>query len=218
MTHEPVPGANAGMTTPSHGSFRYILMYKPFRVLCAFEDASGRATLAGIVTAPGIEAAGRLDYDSEGLLLLTDDGALAHALTHPALKQPKVYLVQVEGAPDGEALSRLRSGVVIKGEPTAPAQVELLETDPILPPRQQPVQIASGGSYRWLRITLREGRKRQIRHMTAAVGYPTLRLVRVAIGPLQLGGMLPGEWRDLSPAEIAALRRAAYLTPLSPLP
>jgi 23S rRNA pseudouridine2457 synthase len=187
---------------------RYILLFKPYGVLCSDSDPEGRPTLTDFVPVPGVDAAGRLDYDSEGLVLLTDDGWLSHRLTHPCHHQPKTYLVQVEGLPPPEALAALRAGVVVKGERTGPAQAELLAQEPDLPPRAVPVCSRPGVPTAWLRLVLHEGRKRQIRHMTAAVGYPTLRLVRIAIGPLTVAGLQPGAWRHLTPDEVAALRRA----------
>jgi len=192
------------MPTTAH---RYLLLYKPYDVLSSFTDPEGRPTLGDYVSVPGIYAAGRLDRDSEGLMLLTNDGWLAHRLTHPRHKQPKTYLAQVEGIPDERALEALRSGVLVKGKLTAPAEVELLPDEPDLPPRPVPIRYRARIPTAWLRIILREGRKRQVRHMTAAVGHPTLRLVRVAIGPLKLGDLQPGQWRDLTREELAALRR-----------
>jgi 23S rRNA pseudouridine2457 synthase len=184
---------------------RYLLAYKPYDVLSEFNDAEGRPTLSSFVSVTGLEPAGRLDQDSEGLLLLTDDGELAHRLTHPSYHVPKTYLVQVEGVPGQDELDRLRRGVLVKGETTVAAEVELMEREPELPPREPPVRadIATG----WLRMVIREGKKRQIRHMTAAVGHPTLRLVRVAIGPLTMRGLAPGEWRDVEGEELAKLNR-----------
>jgi 23S rRNA pseudouridine2457 synthase len=184
---------------------RYLLAYKPYDVLSEFNDTEGRPTLAAYVPITGLEPAGRLDQDSEGLLLLTDDGELAHRLTHPSYHVPKTYLAQVEGAPNKEALDKLRRGVLVKGETTAAAEIDLMEREPDLPPRQPSVR--SDIETSWLRIVLREGKKRQIRHMTAAVGHPTLRLVRVAIGPLTLRGLAPGEWRDVEGEELAKLNR-----------
>jgi 23S rRNA pseudouridine2457 synthase len=195
---------------------RYLLFYKPYGVLSSFTDSEDRPTLARYVPVPEVYAAGRLDQDSEGLMLLTDDGALAHRLTHPDHMLPKTYLAQVEGVPDRAALSSLRSGVEVKGRTTAPAEVELLQVEPSLPDRPVPVRHRETIPTSWLRIVLREGRKRQVRHMTAAVGHPTLRLVRVAIGPLTLEGLEPGEWRDLSEPELATLRRRLYAKPEPP--
>jgi 23S rRNA pseudouridine2457 synthase len=190
---------------------RYLIFFKPYNVLSDFADAAGRPTLADYIPTPGVEPAGRLDADSEGLMLLTDDGRLAHALTDPRFKLPKTYFVQVENTPDTSALNKLRRGVLVKGETTAPAEVELLHTTPELPPRVVPVRDNPAVPTVWLKMILREGKKRQIRHMTAAVGFPTLRIVRVAIGPLTLRGLDPGQWRDLTPDELAALRRMLRL-------
>jgi 23S rRNA pseudouridine2457 synthase len=195
---------------------RYLLFYKPYGVLCSFTDDEGRPTLGAYISMPDIYAAGRLDLDSEGLLLLTDDGALAHRLTHPDHMLPKTYLVQAEGVPDASALARLRAGVEVKGQITAPAEVELLAHEPQLPARTPPIRHRETIPTSWLRIVLREGRKRQVRHMTAAVGHPTLRLVRVAIGPLTLEGLEPGEWRDLTAEELAILRRRLFEQPPAP--
>ncbi len=189
---------------------RYLIFFKPYNVLPSFTDpeSQGRPTLAQYISAPEVYPAGRLDYDSEGLMLLTDDGQLAHRLTHPRYHLPKTYFVQVENVPTEAALTALRRGVIVKGQKTAPAEVELLTVEPDLPPRSIPIRVRATIPTAWLRMVLREGRKRQIRHMTAAVGHPTLRLVRVAIGPLTLRGLAPGEWRELEAAELAALRRA----------
>jgi 23S rRNA pseudouridine2457 synthase len=186
---------------------RYIIIHKPYGVLCTFTDPENRPTLSQLIAVPEqVYAAGRLDLDSEGLLFLTNDGWVNHRLTHPRYKLPKTYLVQVEGIPTPEALQALRQGVVIKGERTAPAEVDALAAPPTLPPRTYPV--TPHGPTHWLRIILHEGRKRQVRHMTASVGLPTLRLVRVAIGPLLLGALTPGVWRDLRPDEVRTLRQA----------
>jgi 23S rRNA pseudouridine2457 synthase len=185
---------------------RYLLLFKPYGVLCAFTDPEGRPTLADYVEIPGIYAAGRLDLDSEGLLLLTNDGWLIHRLGHPRYRHPRTYLVQVERIPDSAALEALRRGLVVKGRRTAPAWVERMEKVPALPPRPVPVRHRKNVPTAWLRMALTEGRKRQVRHMMAAVGYPTLRLVRVGIGPLELGEMQPGEWRELRLVELEALR------------
>lgn len=185
---------------------RYLLLNKPYGVLCAFTDPEGRPTLADYVSVPDIYAAGRLDLDSEGLLLLTSDGWLIHRMSHPRYRHPKTYLVQVERLPDAQALAALRQGVLVKGRRTAPAEVELLADKPDLPPRAVPIRYRKTVPTAWLRLVLTEGRKRQVRHMTAAVGHPTLRLVRVGVGPLLLGDLQPGAWRDLGPEELNALR------------
>jgi 23S rRNA pseudouridine2457 synthase len=189
---------------------RYLLLNKPYGVLCAFTDPEGRTTLADYVDVPGVYAAGRLDWDSEGLVLLTNDGWLIHRLTHPRYQHPKTYLAQVERIPDAPALAALRQGVVVKGRRTAPARVKLLPTAPELPPRAKPIRYRKNVPTAWLRLVLTEGRKRQVRRMTAAVGYPTLRLVRVSIGPLELGDLQPGQWRDLSLTELDTLYKALH--------
>jgi 23S rRNA pseudouridine2457 synthase len=182
----------------------YVAFYKPYGVLTAFTDPDGRETLKAYVDVPDIYPAGRLDLDSEGLLLLTNDGSLAHRLTDPRYNHPKTYLVQVEGIPSAEALARLESGVEVKGRMTRPSQAMVIP-EPDLPPRSKPV--TPHGPTTWLRIVLREGMKRQVRHMTAAVGLPTLRLVRAAIGPIDLNNLQPGEWRYLTPAEVSTLKQ-----------
>ena len=178
---------------------------KPYGVLPCFTDPEGRPTLADYVAIPGIYAAGRLDQDSEGLLILTSDGTLAHRITAPQHKLPKVYLAQVERILNEEALEQLRKGVVLNGKQTRPAEIRLLQDDPQLPDRPVPIRFRKDVPTAWVEITLREGLNRQVRRMTAAVGHPTLRLVRVAIGPIALGDLLPGQWRDLTSSEIAQI-------------
>ena len=184
---------------------RYIIFFKPYGVLSKFTDAEGRPTLSGFGLPPKVYPAGRLDKDSEGLLLLTDDGKLIHRLTDPRFGHPRTYLVQVERIPGPEALQALREGVVIRGRKTRPAEVELLAEEPKLPPRPVPIRYRKTVPTAWLRMVLYEGRHRQVRRMTAAVGHPTLRLVRVGIGPLTLGDLQPGQWRDLTAKEVKAL-------------
>ncbi len=168
---------------------------KPFRVLAQFTDREGRANLADYIAVPGVYAAGRLDYDSEGLLVLTDDRRLKTRLADAASVTQKTYLVQVEGLPDLGAIERLCRGVVLKDGPTRPAEVHLLARAPgWLWKREPPVQPRSGQRTAWLEITLTEGRNRQVRRMTAAVGLPTLRLIRTRIGPYELGDLKPGQW------------------------
>ena len=176
-----------------------IAFNKPFNVLCQFTDRGvpPRRTLAEFGLPADVYAAGRLDYDSEGLLLLTDDGALAHRLTNPAHKQPKTYWVQVEGAPNASQLRALREGVRLNDGPARAVQASLLETPPTLWPREPPVRYRKTVPDAWLELVLQEGRNRQVRRMSAAVRLPTLRLVRVAIGAYDLGGLKPGEWRIL---------------------
>ena len=170
-----------------------IAFNKPYGVLCQFTDAAGRRTLADYVWQTDVYAAGRLDQDSEGLLLLTDDGRLAHRLTDPRHKQPKTYLVQVEGAIDATALQALRDGVRLKDGPTLPALAEPADEPDWLWSRDPPVRFRQAIPTSWLRLTLGEGRNRQVRRMTAAVGFPTLRLIRVRIGEHALDGLAPGQ-------------------------
>jgi 23S rRNA pseudouridine2457 synthase len=170
-----------------------ILFNKPFRVMSQFSPSGDKATLAQYIDAPNFYPAGRLDFDSEGLLLLTDDGALQHRIAHPSQKLPKTYWVQVEGEPDANAIARLREGVSLNDGPTQPAQVRLID-EPDLWPRIPPIRVRQSISTHWLEIIIREGRNRQVRRMTAAVGLPTLRLVRAAIGDWTLAGLNPGDW------------------------
>lgn len=177
---------------------RLILFNKPYGVLCQFTDVrspSPRPTLSDHLAIPGIYPAGRLDLDSEGLLLLTDDGALQARIADPRFKTPKTYLVQVEGEPDDAALQALRRGVRLKDGTTRPATAERIDA-PALWPRDPPVRFRLTVPDRWLRVTITEGRNRQVRRMTAAVGHPTLRLVRWSIGDRTLDGLEPGEWRE----------------------
>lgn len=187
-----------------------VRFWKPYQVLTKFTDEDGRATLADYISVKGVYPAGRLDYDSEGLLLLTDSGALSARLTQPRFAHPRTYLVQVERVPTNDAIMQLRRGVQLKDGPTRPAQVELLDGEPDLPARSVPVRFRKSVPTAWLRLTLTEGRNRQVRRMTAAVGFPTLRLVRWSVGPVTLEGLTPGAWSTLSDAEIAALRRSAF--------
>lgn len=182
---------------------RYILLNKPYGVVSAFTDSDGHATLKDLVAVPEVYAAGRLDLDSEGLLFLSNDGPLMHALTDPRFEHTKTYFVQVEGLVGADIVARLESGVEVKGEMTRRCQVMLIP-EPDLPARPKPV--TPHGPTCWLRIVLREGKKRQIRHMTAAVGFPTLRIFRVAIGPIGIGDLQVGEWRELSASEVALLK------------
>ncbi len=184
-----------------HLAARTLAFYKPYDVLPCFTDPAGRPTLGDYVDVPGVYAAGRLDRDSEGLLLLTSDGALAHRITDPEHHLPKIYLVQIERIPDAAALERLQQGVVVGGRRTKPAHARLLLEAPQIQERPVPIRFRKHVPTAWLELTLREGMNRQVRRMTAAVGHPALRLVRVAIGPISLGGLLPGEWRELTKAE-----------------
>jgi len=177
-----------------------IAFNKPYGVLCQFTDRSvpARRTLAGFGLPAGAYAAGRLDFDSEGLMLLTDDGSLAHQLTDPAHKQPKTYWVQVEGDPQPAQLQTLRNGVALKDGLTRPAAVRRIDA-PQLWSRDPPVRFRKNVPDAWLELILSEGRNRQVRRMTAAVGLPTLRLVRIAIAAARLGTLGPGEWRTEAP-------------------
>jgi 23S rRNA pseudouridine2457 synthase len=173
-----------------------ILFNKPYGVLCQFTDGgAARPTLADYIELAGVYPAGRLDLDSEGLLVLTDDGRTQARIADPHFKLAKTYLVQVEGEIDAAALDRLRHGVTLKDGPTRPAEVERID-DPGLPPRDPPVRFRKTVPDCWIRLTLREGRNRQVRRMTAAVGHPTLRLVRWQIGAWTLAGLAPGAWRQ----------------------
>lgn len=175
---------------------RLILFNKPFGVLSQFTDertAAPRRTLAEFIEVPGVYPAGRLDFDSEGLLLLCDDGRLQAKIADPRFKLPKSYLAQVEGEPDEASLDLLRAGVRLKDGMTRPAEVERI-ADPQLWPRDPPIRVRKTIPDSWLRLTIREGRNRQVRRMTAAVGHPTLRLVRWSIGGWTLDGIAPGEW------------------------
>jgi 23S rRNA pseudouridine2457 synthase len=173
-----------------------ILFNKPFQVLSQFSADGERATLARYIDLPAVYPAGRLDFDSEGLLLLTGDGALQHQISHPRHKLPKTYLAQVEGAPDAGAIAKLRQGITLNDGPTQPAQARLVEA-PALWPRVPPIRTRLAIPTHWLEIIISEGRNRQVRRMTAAVGLPTLRLVRVQIGDWTLGALAPGQWRAL---------------------
>ena len=175
---------------------RLILLNKPFNVMSAFTDREGRPTLAEYVPVKGVYPAGRLDRDSEGLLLLTDDGALQARISEPRFHLPKTYLVQVEGIPSDDSLQQLRNGVQLNDGLTRPAEAQRIEA-PALWPRQPPVRTRASIPDCWISLTISEGRNRQVRRMTAAVGHPTLRLVRWRIGDWTLDGLAPGQWREL---------------------
>jgi 23S rRNA pseudouridine2457 synthase len=190
---------------------RCLIFNKPYGVPSQFSDPArqyGR-TLRDYIPVPGVYPVGRLDRDSEGLLLLTDDGALQHQLTDPLYAHPRRYLVQVEGVPLPSDLERLRLSIVIQGRPTLPAQARLLADEPTLWSRTPPIRFRKSVPASWLELELREGRNRQVRRMTAAIGFPTLRLVRWSIGPVTLEGLAPGEWGELRGAELAGLQRFA---------
>jgi 23S rRNA pseudouridine2457 synthase len=184
----------------------YFLFYKPYGVLCQFSDGEGRTTLKNFGPFPeDVYPVGRLDMDSEGLVLLTNDGRLQHLLLEPKYKHPRTYLAQVERIPTEDALKQLRNGVIIEGKKTFPADAVVLTAEQDLPPREVPIRFRKNIPTAWLQVTLTEGRNRQVRKMTAAVGHPTLRLMRIKIGGLSIGTLQPGEHRELSSEEIAQL-------------
>lgn len=176
---------------------KLILLNKPMHVLCQFSSPDGRPTLADYVPVAGVYPAGRLDYDSEGLVLLTDDGRLQHEISDPHHKLPKTYWVQVENIPTPDKLELLRRGIMLKDGITRPAQVQLIE-EPKVWLRQPPVRYRQAIPTAWLELTITEGRNRQVRRMTAAVGYPTLRLIRYSIGRWNLGSLQPGEYQAIN--------------------
>jgi 23S rRNA pseudouridine2457 synthase len=187
---------------------QYILFYKPYGVLCQFTDdsASPRPTLKEYIQIPDVYSVGRLDFDSEGLLLLTNDGLLKHQLIDPQFEHSRTYWVQVERIPHDQALQQLRDGVTIQNYRTKPALVKLLTAEPDLPSRQPPIRDRLNIPTAWLELILTEGKNRQVRKMTAAVGFPTLRLVRVAIAHLRLDHLHVGQWRELTNQELQELR------------
>ena len=188
---------------------RYILLNKPFNVVCQFSSSRDdpAPTLANFIKTPGIYPVGRLDHDSEGLVLLTDDGGLQHRLTDPKFAHPRTYWAQVENIPDQKALQRLEDGVRISGYNTRHARTRAINEPANLWPRNPPIRFRANIPTAWIEITLTEGRNRQVRRMTAAVGFPTLRLIRSAIGDLEIGGLQPGQSRELTATELAKLMR-----------
>jgi 23S rRNA pseudouridine2457 synthase len=197
-----------GQETPV--DYQYLLFYKPYNVLSQFtpgSSGSGGLTLGDFIAVAGVYPVGRLDQDSEGLMLLTNDGRVQHRLSHPRYGHSRTYWVQVEGIPSSQALAELRQGVRIKDYQTRPCQVALGPTDPPLPPRVPPIRYRQHIPTTWLTITLQEGKNRQVRRMTAAVGYPTLRLVRQAIAGLTLDQLCPGDWRYLTARERARIQK-----------
>ncbi len=171
-----------------------VLFNKPFRVMSQFRESGDKVTLSRYFDDPGLRVAGRLDYDSEGLLLLSDDGRLVQKITHPRFKLPKTYWAQLEGEPTQAALDQLRGGVILKDGKTRPAKAKLMEEPTGLWQRDPPIRYRANIPTRWLELTITEGRNRQVRRMTAAVGFPTLRLVRFSVGEWSLGHLQPGEW------------------------
>jgi 23S rRNA pseudouridine2457 synthase len=190
--------------------FSYLLFWKPYGVLTQFTDQEGRSTLKDYIDQLGVYPVGRLDQDSEGLLLLTDDGPLAHRLTDPRFDHPKTYWAQVEGIPDQSSIQALTSGVTIQNYRTRPAGVRVLDQEPNLPSRSVPIRFRKAIPTAWIELILTEGKNRQVRRMTAAVGFPTLRLVRIAIGTLTLEGLVPGTWRLLTNPEVQVLKKQHY--------
>jgi len=173
-----------------------IVFHKPYGVVSQFTPLAGKKTLSAFGLPKGVYPCGRLDHDSEGLLILSDDGRLQSRLCEPRFQVPRTYWAQVERIPDAETLAKIRRGLVLKDGPTRPCQARLLDEEPRLPPRVPPVRYRKNVPTAWLEITLQEGRNRQVRRMTAAAGHPTLRLVRASHGPFKLGALKSGEWRE----------------------
>lgn len=191
---------------------RLLLFNKPYQVLCQFTDEAGRSTLADYIALPELYPAGRLDYDSEGLVVLTNAGFLQHLIAEPRHKLPKTYWVQVEGVPSATALKQLARGVRLRDGLTRPAKVRVCEP-PAVWPRTPPIRERKNIPTTWLELTITEGRNRQVRRMTAAVGYPTLRLIRQSVGPWSLGRLQPGEWREVAcPQTQAEFLRACKMS------
>jgi len=191
--------------------YRYIIFYKPYGVLSQFtQDTPTRSTLKDYIDIPDVYPVGRLDWDSEGLMLLTNHGQLQHRLSDPRFGHQRSYWVQVERIPDADAIARLEAGVVVQNYRTRPAKVHILPEEPNLPERDPPIRFRKSVPTAWLEITLAEGKNRQVRRMTAAVGFPTLRLVRVSIAHLKLNGLELGQWRDLTLDESKLLQQIAF--------
>jgi 23S rRNA pseudouridine2457 synthase len=189
--------------------YSFWILNKPYGVLCQFTGENDRPTLGAYGPFPKtVYPAGRLDADSEGLVFLTDDGALKHHLLDPAHRHPRTYWAQVERLPSEEALDRFRRGLVIEGKKTLPAEVRIFDIDPEVWERSAPIRFRKQVPTCWLEIIITEGRNRQVRKMTAAIGHPTLRLIRVALATFRLGDLMPGQRRKLSPGEITLLRKS----------
>jgi 23S rRNA pseudouridine2457 synthase len=188
---------------------RYIIFHKPYGVLSQFTQESPKhITLKEYIDIPNVYAVGRLDWDSEGLLLLTNDGQLQHRLAHPRFGHQRTYWAQVERIPDLDAINQLQSGVEIQDYRTRPAQVRLLLEEPSIVQRIPPIRFRKSIPTAWLEMTLTEGKNRQVRRMTAAVGFPTLRLIRISIGNIQLDDLSPGQWRELTSLEVTRLNHS----------
>ncbi|MBJ7295519.1 rRNA large subunit pseudouridine synthase E [Anabaena sp. AL09] len=188
---------------------RYIIFHKPYGVLSQFTQESPKhITLKEYIDVPDVYAVGRLDWDSEGLLLLTNDGQLQHRLAHPRFGHQRTYWAQVERIPDIDAIYKLQSGVEIQDYRTRPAQVRLLLEEPSIVQRIPPIRFRKNIPTAWLEMTLTEGKNRQVRRMTAAVGFPTLRLIRISIGNIQLDDLSPGQWRELTSLEVTRLNHS----------
>lgn len=190
-----------------------ILLNKPYDMLCQFTDGEGRGTLADVLPVKGVYAAGRLDRDSEGLVILTDDGRLQARISDPKHKMEKTYFVQVEGSPTADQIAALASGVVLKDGPTLPARARLVDAPDWLWPRVPPIRERKSVPDAWIELTIREGRNRQVRRMTAAVGLPTLRLIRWRVGDWTLDGLAGGAWREVA---VAAAPSPTFRAPTKP--
>lgn len=188
-------------------SKRYILFYKPYGVLSQFTPYPNHSALNEFKLPKGVYPVGRLDSDSEGLLVLTDDGKFKHLLVDPKYGHPRTYAVQIERIPDESELEKLRTGLIIGGIKTRPAEAKILTDEPAFPPRSKPIRFRANIPTCWMELILTEGRNRQVRKMTAAIGHPTLRLVRTKILFLELTGLQPGEWRYLNKTEVEKIRR-----------
>ena len=180
-----------------HRMPRVILFNKPFRVMSQFRESGDKITLSRFFDDPSLRVAGRLDYDSEGLMVLTDSGRLVQKITHPRFKLDKTYLAQVEGVPQQDALQKLRGGIMLKDGPTLPARARLIDEPEFLWRRDPPIRFRANIPATWLELSIAEGRNRQVRRMTAAAGFPTLRLIRIRVGDWSIEGLAPGEWREI---------------------